>query len=130
MILKRTKQISSRHLRVAEIVRKAISEVLLKNELPLNPNFKFPLSVVEIEMSSDLRIAYAYVATHEDIEKNEIIKRLENCRKFISKEVNKLIDLKFSPKIIFQNDLVIEKYDEISRLLKTEKVQSDLKKNE
>ena len=130
MIVKRTKQKSSRYLRVAEIIKKAVSEVLLKNELPLNPNFQFPLSVVSIEMSPDLRIAYVYVSTHENLEKDEIVNRLENCRKYLAKEVNQLINLKFVPKLIYRYDLTIEKYDQISKLLETKKVKSDLKHNE
>ena len=130
MIVKRTKQKSSRYLRVAEIIKKAVSEVLLKNELPLNPNFQFPLSVVSIEMSPDLRIAYVYVSTHENLEKDEIINRLENCRKYLAKEVNQLINLKFVPKLIYRYDLTIEKYDQISKLLETKKVKSDLKHDE
>ena len=130
MIVKRTKQKSSRYLRVAEIIKKAVSEVLLKNELPLNPNFQFPLSVVSIEMSPDLRIAYVYVNTHENIEKDEIVNRLESCRKYLAKEVNQLISLKFVPKLIYRYDLTIEKYDQIAQLLETEKVKSDLKHDE
>jgi len=130
VIIKRIKQKSSRYLRVAEIVKKAVSEVLLRNELPLNPNFQFPLSVVSIEMSPDLRIAYVYVSTHENLEKDEIINKLESCRKYLAKEVNQLISLKFIPKLIYRYDLTIEKYDQISKLLETKKVKSDLKKNE
>tara|TARA_B100000029_G_scaffold514442_1_gene617252 strand:+ start:1279 stop:1674 length:396 start_codon:yes stop_codon:yes gene_type:complete len=130
VIIKRTKQKSSRYLRVAEIIKKAVSEVLLRNELPLNPNFQFPLSVVSIEMSPDLRIAYVYVNTHENLEKDEIINRLDSCRKYLAKEVNQLISLKFVPKLIYRYDLTIEKYDEISQLLETKKVKSDLKNNE
>ena len=130
MIIKRTKQKSSRYLRVAEIVKKAVSEVLLRNELPLNPNFKFPLSVVSIAMSPDLRIAYVYVSTHENLEKDEVINKLESCRKYLAKEVNQLISLKFIPKLIYRYDLTIEKYDQISKLLETTKVKSDLKNNE
>ncbi len=130
MIVKRTKQKSSRHLRVGEIIKKAVSEVFLRNELPLNPNFQFPLSVVSIEMSPDLRIAYVYVSTHENLTKDEIINRLESCRKYLSKEVNQLISLKFVPKLIYRYDLTIERYDQISKLLKTKKVKSDLIKDE
>ena len=130
MIVKRTKQKSSRYLRVAEIIKKAVSEVLLKNELPLNPNFQFPLSVVSIEMSPDLRIAYVYVNTHENLEKDEIINRLESCRKYLAKEVNQLISLKFVPKIIYRYDLTIEKHDQIEKLLEMKKVKSDLKHDE
>ena len=130
MIIKRIKQKSSRYLRVAEIVKKAVSEVLLRNELPLNPNFQFPLSVVSIEMSPDLRIAYVYVSTHENLEKDEIINKLESCRKYLAKEVNQLISLKFIPKLIYRYDLTIEKYDQISKLLESKKVKSDLNHDE
>ncbi len=130
MIIKRTKQKSSRYLRVAEIVKKAVSEVLLRNELPLNPNFKFPIRVVSIAMSPDLRIAYVYVSTHENLEKDEVINKLESCRKYLAKEVNQLISLKFIPKLIYRYDSTIEKYDQISKLLETKKVKSDLKNNE
>ena len=131
MIIKIIKQKSSRHLRVAEIIKKAVSEVLLRNELPLNPNFEFPLSVASVELSNDLRIAYVYVSTHENLEKKEIIDRLDSCRKYISKEVNKLISLKFAPKLIYRYDLAMEKYDKISKLLQTKKVKIDLNnKNE
>ena len=129
MIIKRTKQKSSRNLRVAEIIRKAVSEVLLRNELPLNPNFQFPLSVISTKMSSDLRIAYVYVNTHENLEKEEIINRLDSCRKYISKEVNQLISLKFVPKLIYRNDPVIDQYDQISKLLEIKKVKNDLNDN-
>jgi len=129
VIIKKTKQKSSRNLRVAEIIRKAVSEVLLRNELPLNPNFQFPLSVISTEMSSDLRIAYVYVNTHENLEKEEIINRLDSCRKYISKEVNQLISLKFVPKLIYRNDPVIDQYDQISKLLEIKKVKNDLNNN-
>ncbi len=130
MIIKRSKQKSSRHLRVAEIIRKAVSEVLLRNELPLNPNFLFPLSVVSVEMSTDLRIAYIYVSTHENLEKDEVINKLESCRKFLSQEVNNLISLKFAPKLIYRYDLALEKYDQISKLLEMNKIKDDLSSNE
>ena len=130
MIIKKTKKKSSRYLRVAEIIKKAVSEVLLRNELPLNPNFQFPLSVVSIEMSPDLRIAYVYISTHENLEKEEIINRLESCRKYLAKEVNQFISLKFAPKLIFRYDLTMEKYDQISKLLESKKVKSDLNNNE
>ena len=73
MILKRKYETTDRSLKVSEIIRKAVSEVLVRNELPINPSFNFPLSVVNVEMNKDLKIAYVYVLTHEEINKDEII---------------------------------------------------------
>ena len=128
MILKRKKIVSSRQLRVTNVIRKAISETLLKNELPLPINFKFPLNVINVEMSSDLKIAYVYVSTHEDIEDDEIIKRLNDCKSFISSKINKYLDLKFTPKFIFRNDKDIDIHDKINKLLNSEKVRIDIQK--
>ena len=84
MILKRQKIKSNRSLKVIEVIKKSISQILLKNDLPLYPNFQFPLSVVSVDLSSDLRIAYVYISTRETIDDEEIIKRLESCKKYIS----------------------------------------------
>ena len=128
MILKRQKNKSNRSLKVIEIIKKSISQILLKNDLPLNPNFCFPLIVVSVDLSSDLRIAYVYISTHETIDDEEIIKRLESCKKYISAEMNLLVDLKFMPKLIFRNDEQILNYKKINELLNSKKVQEDLKK--
>ena len=128
MILKREKNKSNRSLKVIEVIKKSISQILIKNDLPLNPNFRFPLSVVSVDLSSDLRIAYVYISTHETIDDEEIIKRLELCKKYISAEMNLLVDLKFMPKLIFRNDEQILNYKKINELLNSKKVQEDLKK--
>ena len=128
MILKRQENKSNRSLKVIEVIKKSISQVLLKNDLPLYSNFQFPLSVVSVDLSSDLRIAYVYISTHETIDDEEIIKRLELCKKYISAEMNLLVDLKFMPKLIFRNDKQIYSHKKINELLNSTKVQEDLKK--
>ena len=95
MILKRKTEKTSRSYKVSEIIRKAISKVLVKNEMPLDVPFKFPINVVKVEMNSDLKIAYIYVVTHEKIDKTEIIVKLNSCKQYLAK-VTKLISLKFS----------------------------------
>jgi len=128
VILKRQKNKSNRSLKVIEVIKKSISQILLQNDLPLYPNFQFPLSVVSVDLSSDLRIAYIYVSTHEIIDDEEIINRLDSCKKYISSEMNLLVDLKFMPKLIFRNDKQILTHKKINELLNSKKVQDDLKK--
>ena len=120
MILKRTYEVTDRSLKVSEIIRKAVSEVLVRNELPINPPFNFPLSVVNVEMNKDLKIAYVYVLTHEEIKKDEIIDRLKISKKYISQEINKLVDLKFIPKLVFRNDETIDQLNHINNLINSE----------
>ena len=129
MIIKRKTVNTSRSYKVSEIIRKAISEVLVRNEMPLDSPFKFPISVVKVEMNSDLKIAYIYVITHEELEENEIIIKLNSCKQYLSKEVTSLIDLKFSPKLIFRNDRSIDENSNIEKILRKEKILEDLIKN-
>ena len=129
MILKSKIEKTSRTHKVSEIIRKAISEVLIKNEMPLNAPFKFPISVVKVEMNSDLRIAYIYVITHEKIEENEIIFKLNSCRHYLSREVTSLINLKFSPKLIFRIDKSIDEISNIEKVLSKIRVSNNLHKN-
>ena len=129
MILKRKTEKTSRSQKVSEIIRKAISEVLVRNEMPLDTPFKFPISVVKVDMNSDLKIAYIYVTTHEEIEEDEIIQKLNSCKHFLSREVTSLINLKFSPKLVFRIDRSIDEISNIEKVLRKEKVLNDLNKN-
>ena len=129
MILKRKTEKTSRSFKVSEIIRKAVGEVLVKNEMPLETPFKFPINVVQVEMNSDLKIAYVYVVTHEELNEDEIILRLNSSRKYIAREVISLINLKFSPKLVFRNDKTISKVSNIEKLLGSEKVRKDLDRN-
>ena len=129
MILKRKTEKTSRSHKVSEIIRKAISEVLVKNELPLDTPFEFPINVIKVDMNSDLKIAYVYVVANQKIDENETILKLNSCKQYLSKEVTSLINLKFSPKLIFRNDKSINEVSNIEKLLRSEKVLNDLKKN-
>ena len=128
MILKRQKEKSNRSLKVAETIRKAVSAVLVRNELPVDPPFIFPLNVIKVEMNTDLKIAYIYVTTHEKIKKIEILNKLEECKKYLALEVVKLIDLKFSPKLIFRIDETIDQVNKLDQILNSEKVLVDIQK--
>ena len=125
MILKRKHETTDRSLKVSEIIRKAVSEVLVKNEFPISQPFNFPLSVVNVEMNKDLKIAYIYVLTHEEINKDEIIDRLKGCKKYLSQEINKLVDLKFIPKLVFRNDETVDQLNHINNLLNSDKFIKD-----
>ena len=78
-------------------------------------------------MNSDLKIAYVYVVAHKKIDETEIILKLNSCKKYLSKEVTSLINLKFSPKLVFRNDKSVNEISNIDKLLRSEKVLNDLK---
>ena len=128
MILKKKFNQSNRHFKVTENIKKSISEILLKNDLPIDPSFNLPLTVIEVKMSDDIRTAYVYVSSHDDLEDQLVLNRLKESTYYIAKEMSKIVSMKFLPKLIFKIDSTSENYEKISQILKSEKVQQDLKK--
>ena len=128
MILKKKFNQSNRHFKVTENIKKSISEILLKNNLPIDPSFNLPLTVIEVKMSEDIRTAYVYVSSHDELEDQLVLNRLKESNYYIAKEMSKIVSMKFLPKLIFKIDSTSENYEKISQILKSEKVQQDLKK--
>ena len=128
MIIKKKYNQSNRHFKVTENIKKSISEILLRNELPIVSSLNFPLTVIEVKMSDDIRHAYVYISTHEKIEEKEILQKLKDSSHYIAKEMNKLVSMKFLPKLIFRFDRTSKNYEKIAELLNSDKVQEDLKK--
>lgn len=128
MILKKKFNQSNRHFKVTENIKKSISEILLKNNLPIDPSFNLPLTVIEVKMSEDIRTAYVYVSSHDELEDQVVLTRLKESTYYIAREMSKIVSMKFLPKLIFKIDSTSENYEKISQILKSEKVQQDLKK--
>ena len=128
MIIKKKYNQSNRHFKVTENIKKSISEILLRNELPIETNFNFPLTVIEVKMSDDIRHAYVYISTHETLEEKEILQNLKDSSHYIAKEMNKLVSMKFLPKLIFRFDKTSKNFEKIAELLNSEKVREDLNK--
>ena len=126
MILKKKFNQSNRHFKVTENIKKSISEILLKNQLPIDPSFNFPLTVIEVKMSEDIRTAYVYVSSHDELDVQIILRRLKESTYYISKETSKIVSMKFLPKLIFRIDSTSENYEKISQILNSAKVQQDL----
>ena len=129
MIIKRKNERSSRSYRVSELIRKSISKVLVKNELPLDEPFKFPISVTKVKMNSDLKIAYIYVTSHDEINNKDMIQKLNLCKHYLSREITNYISLKYSPKLLFRYDESLLNLLKIEELLKSEKVLKDINNN-
>jgi ribosome-binding factor A len=128
VIIKKKYNQSNRHFKVTENIKKSVSEILLRNELPIESSLNFPLTVIEVKMSDDIRHAYVYISTHEKLEEKEILQKLKDSSHYIAKEMNKLVSMKFLPKLIFRFDKTSKNYEKIAELLNSDKVQEDLKK--
>ncbi len=118
---------SQRQLRVGEQVRHALAEVLTRGEVRDDVIQANVISVSEVRMSPDLKIATAYVAPLGAAENDAVIKALAQNAKFIRGRVSgALRQMKFMPEFRFRLDTSFDNMAKIDRLLRSPEVARDL----
>jgi len=112
------KPMSQRQLRVGEMVKQALSMILIKNEAKV-PNLETNnITVTEVRMSQDLRIAKAYVLPLGGKNAEETINILKEYSFLIRKILSQKVMMKFLPKILFRKDESFEYAEKIENLIK------------
>lgn len=118
---------SQRQLRVGEQVRHALAEVLTRGEVRDDVIQANVISVSEVRMSPDLKIATAYVAPLGAADNDAVIKALAQNAKFIRGRVSgALRQMKFMPEFRFRLDTSFDNMAKIDRLLRSPEVARDL----
>ena len=118
-------------LRVAEQVRSAVTQVLQRHEIndPVVENAV--VSISEVRMSPDLKVATAFVTPLGAKNHDEIVAALNRHTKFIRGRIgSSLRQMKFMPEIRFKDDTSFENFRKIDELLKSPEVQRDLGKEQ
>ena len=112
------KPISQRQLRVGEMVKQSLSMIFLRNEAKV-PNLETnKITVTEVRMSQDLKIAKAYVLPLGGKNAEEIIEILKEYSFLIRKNLSNKVDMKFLPKLLFRKDESFEYAEKIENLIK------------
>ena len=118
---------SQRMLRVGEQVRAAITQVLQRGEVldPLIENTV--ISISEVRMSPDLKIATAYVTPLGVADHAAVIEALNKHAKFIRGRLGpQLRQMKYMPDVRFRDDTSFDNYQKIDSLLRSPEVSRDL----
>ena len=112
------KTISQRQLRVGEMIKQSLSMIFLRNEAKL-PNLETnTITVTEVKMSQDLKIAKAYVLPLGGKNADEVIEKLKEYSFLIRKILSQKVMIKFLPKILFRKDESFEYAEKIENLIK------------
>ena len=112
------KPMSQRQLRVGEMVKQALSMIFIRNEAKL-PNLETnTITVTEVRMSQDLKIAKAYVLPLGGKDAEESIKVLKEYSFLVRKILSQKILMKFLPKLLFRKDESFEYAEKIENLIK------------
>ena len=113
-------------LRVGELVRHALAQLFARGEIDDEVLAGKVITVPEVRMAPDLKLANAYVMPLGGTGAEEVVAALNRHARFIRGRVAPEIDLKFSPEIRFFVDETFEQYGKIDALLKSDRVQRDL----
>src|SRR4051794_17608244 len=117
---------SQRQLRVGETVRHAIADVLSQGSVH-DPDLEGHIvTVPEVRMSPDLKLATIYVMPLGGRDTDKVIAALERNKKFLRGEVARRVNLKFAPDVRFRVDERFDEAERIEKLLRTPAVQRDL----
>ena len=122
------KPISQRQLRVGEMIKQSLSMIFIRNEAKV-PNLETnTITVTEVRMSQDLKIAKAYVLPLGGKNAEEIIQILKDYSFMIRKILSQKVNMKFLPKLIFRKDESFEYAEKIEKLIKKNKINDKEKK--
>ncbi len=117
---------SQRQLRVGELVRHALAEMLARGDVHDPVIEGHLITVPEVRMSADLRLATVYVMPLGGRDTDAVLAALERNKKFLRGEIAHHVNLKFAPEVRFRIDERFDEAERIEKLLRTPAVQRDL----
>jgi ribosome-binding factor A len=117
---------SQRQLRVGELIRHALSEMLVRGDVHDPVVETHLITIPEVQMTADLRLATIYVMPLGGRDQAEVLAALDRNKRFLRGEVARRINLKFAPDIRFQIDPRFDEAERIEKLLRTPQVRRDL----
>jgi ribosome-binding factor A len=117
---------SQRQLRVGELVRRALSEVLARGETHDPDLNRISITVGEVTASPDLKIATAYVCPLGGQGGADVISLLAKNKSELRRAIGKNLGLKFTPDLRFRLDETFDRMDETRRLFSQDTVRRDI----
>lgn len=118
---------SQRQLRVGELIRHELAAMLSRGDIHDPVIEGHMITVPEVRMSPDLRLATIYVMPLGGRNEQEVLDALDRNKRYIRGEISRRVNLKFAPDIRFRLDERFDEAERIEKLLRTPQVRRDLK---
>jgi ribosome-binding factor A len=125
-----TKGPSQRALRAGELIRHALAEILARGDVHDPVIESHLVTVAEVRMTPDLRLATVYVMPLGGADEKEVLEALDRNRRYLRGEIARRVNLKFAPDLRFRIDASFDEGERIERLLRSPRVMRDLGKND
>jgi ribosome-binding factor A len=117
---------SQRQLRVGELVRHAMADMLTRGDVHDPVIEGHLITVPEVQMTADLRLATIYIMPLAGRDADEVVAAFERHKKFLRGEIAHRVNLKFAPDIRFRVDERFAEAERIDQLLRSPAVKRDL----
>ncbi|HBD90620.1 MAG: ribosome-binding factor A [Rhodobacteraceae bacterium GWE1_64_9] len=118
---------TQRQLRVGELIRRTLSDVLNRAEIHDPELNRMSITVGEVRCSNDLKVATVYVMPlMGSVPVEDAIAALARNRFELRRHVSAQLTLKYAPDLRFRPDSTYDQLDETRRLFSDEKVKRDL----
>ena len=121
---------SQRQLRVGELIRHELADMLTRGDVHDPVIQAHLITVPEVRMSPDLRLATIYVMPLGGRDVEKVIEALDRNKRYVRGEIGRRVNLKFAPEIRFRADERFDEAERIEKLLRTPAVQRDLRGDE
>ena len=119
---------SQRQLRVGELVKQNIGELLIRNEAKIPLINSKLITVTEVRMTPDLKTARVYVIPLGGIDTKETVRILTEYSHLVRRALSKRLDIKFLPKLTFVEDNSFEYAEKIEKIIKKNKNDKEKKR--
>ena len=119
---------SQRMLRVGELIRHRISELLSRGEIHDDVLASHVITIPEVRLSPDLKLATVYVMPLGGKNVKPVIEALTRNKKVLRAAVAQTLNLRYAPDLRFKEDETFEEATRIGRLLDSPKVRQDVEK--
>jgi ribosome-binding factor A len=122
----KSKPPSQRQLKVGETIRHALAEIFSRGEIVDEVLSRHSLTVPEVRMSPDLKLATVFVIPLGGGEAEEVVAHLDKHKRYVRGLLAKRVTMKFMPELRFKVDTSFETSARIDELLASPKVARDL----
>ena len=119
---------SQRQLRVGELIRHALAEMLARGDIHDDVLAKHVVTVPEVRLSPDLKLATCYIMPLGGLDIAPVLKALEANKRYLRGEIAHRVNLKYAPDIRFLQDESFAEAERIDALLYSDKVRQDILK--
>ncbi|PQO23809.1 30S ribosome-binding factor RbfA [Rhodobacteraceae bacterium WD3A24] len=121
---------SQRQLRVGELIRRTLSEVLARGDVHDPELNRLSITVAEVRATPDLKTATAYVVPLGGDAREATMEALERNRAELRRIVARTLTLKFAPELRFAYDETFDRMDHMRELLNEDRVRRDVATDE